>query len=338
MARLVAELAASLEREAIPCCQWKGAAALERALRGERDIDLLVRPADFARVEALLSRGGWKAARARFAREAPGTAHYFGYDPPHERLLHLHLHDRVLTGEDWINSHALPLDAALLESPAARHGLGVPTPALEALLTVLKHAIRWGSLPDVVTAWLRPPPGRAELARLLSDEHVEAATRLLREHCPALDEATFRSCAASLRAGRWSAERLQLAARVRRALRPYATCGRGARAAAYARVCLARTRRLLDANRRDKAPRRGGALIAFVGPDANARAACVDQASRWLGQAFAVYAGAARSVRAAPATDIVLCDGEPEARAASLRIEARAPLDDAARARIWAAL
>jgi hypothetical protein len=291
----------------------------------------------FARTEAALVAAGFKAARSRFGGDAPGTAHFFGREPGLERLLHVHLHDRVLSGEDLVHSHTLPLDRALLESPERAHGIRVPTPAQEALLTVLKHAIRWGSLPDAAQAWLRPKHEQAELARLLTDETVAEAGALLRACVPALDEATFRACAASLREGR--GERLRLAARVRRALRPWANHGRGARLAAYARVGLARVRRLLDGDRRDKALRGRGVRIAFVGGDAAARAALVAEAARWLGQAFALRVVRAPADASPSPGEIVLCDGEPVGRPPDLRIDVGAALDtESVRARVWEVL
>ena len=336
MPDLVQRFAATLERDGIPLCHWKGAAALARGLAGERDLDFLVPREAFTRTEAALLGTGFKAARSRYGGDAPGTAHFFGREPGQERLLHVHLHDRVLSGEDLIHSHTLPLERALLESPDRAHGVRVPTPAQETLLTVLKHAIRWGSLPDAAQAWLRPKHEQSELARLLSDETVAEAVTLLRAHLPALDEATFRACAASLREGRWRAERLRLAARVRHALRPWANHGAGARLAAYARVGMARVRRLLDGGRRDKALRGRGVSIAFVGGEAAARAALVAETAGWLGQAFAVRVLRAPADASPPPGEIVLCDGEPAGRAPGLHIDAGAAIDaESLHARIW---
>jgi hypothetical protein len=339
MPDLVQRFVATLEREGVPVCHWKGAAALERALAGERDLDFLVPPEAFARSEAALAAAGFKAARSRFGGDVPGTAHFFGHQPGLARLLHVHLHDRVLTGEDLIQSHTLPLDHALLTSPLRAHGVRVPTPAQETLVTVLKHAIRWGSLPDVALAWLRPKREREELARLLSDENVAGALALLRAHVSALDEATFRACAASLRAGRWRAERLRLAARVRGALRPFARHGPLGRGAAYARVASARVRRLLDGERRDKALRGHGVVVAFVGGDAASRAARVAEAVSWLGQAFAVRVARAPASASPAPGEIVLCEGEPAGHAPDQRIEIGAGPDaETVRARIWEVL
>jgi hypothetical protein len=327
---------AALERDGIPICHWKGAAALARGLAGERDLDFLVAPEAFGRSEAALATAGFKAAVSRYGGDLPGTAHFFGRAPGRERLLHVHLHDRVLTGEDLIHSHTLPLARALLESPAHAHGVRVPTPAQETLLTVLKHAIRWGSLPDAAMAWLRPKREQEELARLLTDANVEAAAALLGAHGLALDDATFRRCAAALRARGSGAERRRLAARVRRALRPFANQGASGRAAAYTRVLVARVRRLLDGDRRDKALRGRGLCVAFVGGEAAARAALVAETARWLGQAFALRTRRAPAAAAPSPGEIVLCDGEPAGRAPDLRIEVERAVDaEAVRTRIW---
>jgi len=338
-AGLALRLVARLEREGIESCHWKGAAALERGLRGERDLDFLVPPEAFARTEGILADEGWKAARARFGTDVPGTAHFFGHEPGLERLLHVHLHDRVWSGEDLVPSHALPFARALLESTARAHGVRVPTPAQEAALAVLKHAVRWGSLPDLALAALRPKPEAAELGRALTEENVAGAVALVRAHCPAFDEATFRACAASLRAGRFGPGRVRLARRARRALRPFARQGGLARHAAYARLAVARARRLLDGERRDKALRGPGVRIAFVGGAPEARAALVAETARWLGQAFAVRTGRAPPGGGAPAGEIVLVDGEPAGRAPDLRVAVAESGDrERLRARIWEAL
>jgi hypothetical protein len=166
----------------------------------------------------------------------------------------------------------------------------------------------------------------------LTEQNVTEAAALLRATCPALDEATFRACADSLRAGRRSPA---LARHVRRALRPHASFGPLGRLAAYAEVAAARVRRLLDGDRRDKVLRGRGVLVAFVGGDAAARRAALDETARWLGQAFAVRAPAAG---APPPGEIGLADGDPVGRAPDLRIDVAA-LDRASlRARVWEVL
>jgi hypothetical protein len=299
MSELVAQLVAALERDGIPFCQWKGAAALEHALRGERDLDGLVPAAAWPRALASIEGAGWKRAQPHSGEDEAGVAHFFAYEPGQERLLHLHLHDRVLSGEDWINSHALPFDTDLLASTRRAHGVRVPEPAAEAALAVLKHAIRWGSLPDRITAWLRPKDESAELRALLVEPIVSQAAVLVCERAPALDERTFRACAAALCGEGAGNRRRRLAAQVRRALLPWSRYGQVERSAAYLRLVLARIRRALDGNRRERVPAGGSCCLELVAPDpAQAERAAVEL-DAWLGQAFrtqrlAAASGAAR--------------------------------------------
>jgi hypothetical protein len=363
MAAAVARLVEALEGERIPFCQWKGARALERALRGERDLDWLVRASDWERALRAIEAAGWKRALPRRGTEEEGIAHFFAFDPALDPLLHLHLHDQVLSGEDWINSHALPLGEDFLASRRRAYGVPVPEAAGEAALLVLKHAVRWGSLPDRVTTWLRPTREAEESVALLEEPTLLQAASLVHSRCPALDEATFRACAVALRTGsrgllpvlaplaaRAARRRLRLARRVRHALRPWSRQRGLQRPLAYLRVLKARLQRWLDGERRDRAPTAGALLIALSAPDpAHARRAAEELAS-WLGQAFAVRTLDAeqaddRSLRAAAAgREIVLWVGTPPSPAAGptrrlcVTVPEREASPRALRAAVWNAL
>ena len=343
----VARLVEALERERIPFCQWKGAAALERALRGERDLDWLVRTSDWQRALHAIESAGWKRALPRRGAEEEGIAHFFAFDPSLEPLLHLHLHDRVLSGEDWINSHALPLAEDFLASSRRAHGVPVPEAAGEAALLVLKHALRWGSLPDRVTSWLRPTREAAEAAALLEEPTLSQAAALVHARCPALDEATFRACAAALRSG--SSRRRLLSRRVRRALRPWSRQRGLARALAYLRVLSARARRLLDGERPDRAPAAGAIVLALSAPDPEDARSAAAELGAWLGRTFAVRTlaagpGAGRALRAAAAArEVVLFVGAsppdvPSLRREQLAVPGHEAPGRALRAAVWSAL
>jgi hypothetical protein len=339
MAALVNQLVEAFEREGIPHCHWKGETALASGLRGERDPDFLVPRDRFSQAEAVLAACGFIAARSRFASDSPGTAHHFGFEPGLERLLHVHLHDRVLTGEDLISSHALPLGEAMLASPAFVDGIRIPTPAQETALTVLKHAIRWGSLPDRLASWLRPKHEQEALRQLLTDANISDAAALATDACPAVDQPGFEACAKLLRDGGAGRERRRLSARVRRALEPFRTRSGERRWHSYTSAVTARLRRLVDGNQRDKSLRGAGVAIAFVGGGASERASRISEVAQWLGQAFALRVEkGAEAFELAPG-EIVLIDGEPHGDAARSRIDLeQAPTREAVQARVWEAL
>jgi len=363
MAAPVARLLEALDGEGIPFCQWKGARTLERALRGERDLDWLVRTPDWERALRAIEAAGWKRALPRRGREEEGIAHFFAFDPALDPLLHLHLHDRLLSGEDWINSHALPFGEDFLASRRRAHGVPVPEAAGEAALLVLKHAIRWGSLPDRVTSWLRPTREAEESAALLEEPTLSRAAALVHSRCPALDEATFRACAAALRTGshgllpvlaplaaRASRRRARLARRVRRALSPWSRQRGLLRPLAYLRLLGARLLRRLDGERRERAPAAGALVIAVSAPDpAQARSAAAELAA-WLAQAFAVRTLDAKQAderalhAAAAARELVLWIGTPPSPEAepTRRLCVTVPEGEAGlralRAAVWSAL
>jgi hypothetical protein len=207
----------------------------------------------------------------------------------------------------------------------------VPEPAAEAALAVLKHALRWGSLPDRVTALLRPKDERAALGALLTEPVLAEAAALVTARVPALDEGTFRACARLLLGAPAEASRRRLARRVRVALRPWARFRPGARAVAYLLVATLRVQRLLDGDRPARAPWRGSLRLALHGEGAGAAA---QDLAAWLGQAFRTRR------RSGPAGEawLLVGDAEDAGAARAQRIDAAGQGQGALRAAAWAAL
>jgi len=191
---------------------------------------------------------------------------------------------------------------------------------------VLKHALRWGSLPDRITAWLRPKDESAELRALLVEPTVSGAAALVGTRVPALDEGTFRACVAALRGEGARPGRRRLATQVRRALMPWSRYGQVGRSVAYVRLVLGRIRRALDRNRRERVPARGSSCLELVAPDPMQAERAAAELEAWLGQAFRTERRAAR-----------LCVGDGEG-ARVHRVEI-ANLDPAAlRSAMWSLL
>ena len=312
MAAPVTRLVEAFERERIPFCQWKGARALERALRGERDLDWLVRTSDWERVLRAIEAAGWKRALPRRGADEEGIAHFYAFDPGLDPLLHLHLHDRVLSGEDWINSHALPFGEDFLASPPAdarrararsgrrggaagaeaRDPLGlVPRPchqlaAADARGGGVRGVARGADALGGCGAGARPLPGarRGDLSCLRGGA--------ARGGAGGAGARSPRACGARSRRGRANG----------------ASSGHARTCGSSLRACGAS----LDGERRERAPAAGALWIALAASaPASARGAAAELAS-WLGQAFAVRtldaerADARSLAAAAAAREIVL--------------------------------
>lgn len=117
---LLQTLLAAFSHEDILYCYWKSSRRLAAVLAGEADLDLLVAKQDQHRAGRLLSECGFKLFPAVANREHPAILSFLGYDAPSGRILHVHLHTRLVSGERLLRNYRLPWEAAILVS-SVRH-------------------------------------------------------------------------------------------------------------------------------------------------------------------------------------------------------------------------
>src|SRR5262245_9938290 len=139
---LIARLCETLEAEAVPYCHWKSTTTIDRAHRGEGDLDLLIARSAAQRFVTVLRELGFKDARV--ATEIPGVFHAYGLDVASGKLVHAHAHYTLVRGDDMSKNYRLPVEGAYLASAAQGAVFREPAPAFElAVLVVrlvLKHA------------------------------------------------------------------------------------------------------------------------------------------------------------------------------------------------------
>ncbi|HEX5533598.1 MAG TPA: hypothetical protein VFX33_07650 [Actinomycetales bacterium] len=131
------------------CCVWKGASHLEESLNGSGDLDVLVSPRAALSAEALLRRSGFLAAGLAHPCDQPGLKDWLGYDG--RRLLHVQLYDQMVLGDRirgwWRLPHADDVLRTVREKPP---GVLVPSPEVEALLILVRAALRSPAVDAVV--------------------------------------------------------------------------------------------------------------------------------------------------------------------------------------------
>src|SRR5206468_2013055 len=76
-------------------CHWKSNWKLVEALRGERDLDLLVHRGDASRFLSVVGAVGCKPGRSD---GHPSLCHYYGFDEQSGHMLDLHVYHRIITG------------------------------------------------------------------------------------------------------------------------------------------------------------------------------------------------------------------------------------------------
>ncbi|HXF37457.1 MAG TPA: hypothetical protein VNO17_09795, partial [Actinomycetota bacterium] len=266
---LVRRLCDALAAEGIRYCHWKSTAALDRAGRGESDLDLLVARADADRFEGILRDLAFKDARTP-PDGPPGVFHAYGLDGPSGSLVQLHVHYRLVLGDDTTKNHRLPIEDAYLAASVQGPLFRVPDPAFEFVVFVLRMVLKHGTWDAIASGKGELSGGeRRELAFLTARTDRGRVGEIVRTHLPSVGEELFGRCHRSLhpRAGVWSrirtAQRLEgaLAAHARRSPRvdPFVRLWRRGRVAAR--------RRVAGRGRPPARLARGGAWIAVVGAD-----------------------------------------------------------------------
>src|SRR5579872_2969044 len=123
-------------RAAISYCYWKSSRRIEAALTGEGDLDLLIARHDQHSAQAILLGRGFKLFPSVAMRHHPAILSYLGYDEPSGRLVHLHLHFRLIVGECLHKNYRIPWESDILAQAVLHPTLPVKIldPASEAVL------------------------------------------------------------------------------------------------------------------------------------------------------------------------------------------------------------
>jgi thymidylate kinase len=268
-------------------CHWKSNYHLARALGGDEDFDILVARKDFGRFTELMSRHDMREADSPTSQHQPGIVHFLGYDRASGRLINVHAHARILTGDHFLKSFALPLEQMLLENVRTELGAQVPTRECEIIVFVLRSMLKRTTLLDL---WF----GR-RLAASSSEEHawltdgldVAVTERHLARYFPGIEARTFAKALHALSENGGGLRRTVLAFRFRWLLRRYLRAGFVARAVLNT-LAVGRMIRNRLRGHKHMVLRSGGAVIAFVGPQATGKSTMAKAVCQWLGRELAV--------------------------------------------------
>ncbi len=283
---LLRDFTAALAEQAIAYCHWKGNYRLAGDAASlpviEGDFDVLIERRNWSSAIAILTQLNFKLAQPRWSRNTPAMLHYFGFDSAQEKLVHVHLHAAIFSGENFIDSHCYPFTQLLLRHTETCNGFRVPGRGAELLVYVLKVYIRLGSIPDLLIQRLKSKVDRRELQWLQQGAAATDAIALLNEYFPTLEEKLFRQCLQLLNNGTSSlADKFRLARRVRKQLRIWSRFTAVTRLQAYVHIVATRITRMLNTTSGSKMLVTGGATIAFAGPPVSTSVVLAN-CSAWL--------------------------------------------------------
>ncbi len=289
---LLERLAAALESDGVSYCQWKGHSTAHLWMAGRGDIDLLVAQEARGRFRKIVGELGFKPALPPGERQMPGVESYFGFDPSVPRLLHLHVHYRLVLGEYWRTSYRLPLEPDLLDTAARGDVFPFPAPTYQFLIFVLRMTLlQRGRLLLFGTGdrWRKGIQIQLDNLEALCDR--EALATLLATHLPTIDVAFLDRCVASLRGKYRVVQRALLLHRLHRRLRAYA------RRPPLAALLSAAGEKLAPlplhrwiSDDRMRFPG-GGTVIALIGGDGAGKSTCARELEQWFSSDFATVRG-----------------------------------------------
>jgi hypothetical protein len=277
-------------QKSIGYCYWKSSRRVHCSVVGEGDVDLLVASSDQHHAQTILFERGFKLFPYVAYRDHPAMVSYVGYDEPSERLIHVHLHFRLVVGEVLLKNYRLPWETSVLARSTLHPMLPIRLldPTTEALLLVVRAGLELRRIdPVTLRRWnattQRFAADRQELRTRVDRAALwQRAAELLNEDLADMVTASFFSERALEHQGR-------LRRRLRRHLAPYRTFN-----TVEARIRMLGRAVLWTAGVWNKhylrVPRPwsrrapgGGAVAALIGVDGSGKSTTVAAIRAWLG-------------------------------------------------------
>lgn len=127
----------------IEYCHWKSNEHLEAGLRGDTDLDLLIRKSHSKEAQRVLQDSGFKRLETAEFHNNIGTEHYLGYDIVADELVHLHVHYQLMIGND-LKEYYVPWEDMILSNRVRHSKSDVYTtdPTLEMMLLCVRYALK----------------------------------------------------------------------------------------------------------------------------------------------------------------------------------------------------
>lgn len=279
-------------------CHWKSNSSLSQSLAGQTDIDLLVHRRDADAFRSTLSQLCFRPAIMQIGEAFPSVEHYFALDRETGTLAHVHAYYRVITGESLSKNYHFPLEEMLLQNVREIDSIRVPVKSAELVVFTLRMMLKHTSLVELIMLARDWKQVNLELAWLLESNSMDEALKLVEQWLPALDIELFSECITALQLPAGLFRRILLSFRLRSRLGSYARHS-SIRAwwTGMQKFSIMGFRRLTH-SQKGMIPQSGGAVIAFVGPEATGKSTLLAEINKWLGEHFDVdhiHAGKPRS-------------------------------------------
>lgn len=148
--KILKDLFCQLIQNKVRFASWKNNHELDLALSGNSDIDLLLHPSDTHIMFDLLNNYGFAEGQAKVINY-PSVFHFYCYDAQLEKLIHIHLYTKIITGESHTKNYHFPIESALLERAVIdKRDVPVLHPSDQMLMFLLRHYIKISCVPGLL--------------------------------------------------------------------------------------------------------------------------------------------------------------------------------------------
>ena len=282
------QLIEKLSANEIKYCHWKSNSALSQVLTGETDVDLLIHRKNGDSFRLIMSALKFRPAGFQGDAPFPAVEHYFAMDEGTGVFVHVHAYYRVITGESLSKNLHLPLEEMLLQNVCEEASIPVPEKSAELVIFTIRMILKHTSLVELLMLSRDWKGVRREIEWLMEAKPMDETLKLVAEWLPTVDVRLFSECIDALKVPALLLRRIRLGLQLRSQLRIYARNSwlqswlsgiQKFTLMVYGRVTRSKRGMTLQS---------GGAVIAFVGPEATGKSTLLTATRRWLGEHFVI--------------------------------------------------
>jgi thymidylate kinase len=133
-----------LDKNKIIYCHWKSNEHLEDALAGKTDLDVLVDKNQKKECSKILKDFNFKQVFSPSFSSYPFIEDWIGFDNKSGKLIHLHLHYRLLTGKKLVKEQFLPWEKKVLSTVIfdKKNEVYIIDPHIELVILIIRIGIK----------------------------------------------------------------------------------------------------------------------------------------------------------------------------------------------------
>jgi hypothetical protein len=288
MLNAIRRLVEELNTKGIRYCHWKSNLSLSQSFAGRTDIDLLIHRKDSATFRNTMSQLCFRPAIMQIGESFPSVEHYFALDKETGTLVHVHAYYRVITGESLSKNYHFPIEEMLLKNVREIDSIRVPIKSAELVVFTLRMMLKHTSMTELILLARDWRHVNQEIEWLLESKSINETLKLVEQWLPSLDINLFSRCITALRLPAPLIRRIILSLQLRSQLSIYSRHS-AIRAwfTGVEKFTIMGLRRLTG-SKEGMILQSGGAVIAFVGPEATGKSTLLSEISNWLEEHFDV--------------------------------------------------